>query len=174
MVAFLIITFNFIITVTLLLFFLGLPIYIPILIRAYRLRRISKKFSLSYKHGFCFSFEQLPYQETNQIRGKLSGHDVFIADVLSYTGIRISVGHSRDRFGERSTILNLDSKKNRKLCHHWLGYAPVSIIKKTLEEIQQGKKISTFQDKKQSRITPFVFAWIFIIIFAILVFWSKH
>ena len=146
------------------------PLLLPILIRSHRIRTLAKSYGFVYKSGFRFTFVQPDVQATNIIEATRD-KSYRIADEIRDTGFFIN--DRLGRFGNRYTILTVDGVEST-LKPGLMGYTSVSTISRTLEEISNGKEITTQETTAgASHASPFFYVWIFIMIVALILFIRK-
>ena len=146
----------------------GAPIYIPFFIRWYRIKQLAKSFGLTYRNGIKFkwasSFPEEDNRYSNIIEGNLNNKKVLIRDYFSGLGFGVPFRGplgQHGRFGKRSTLLTIDGEVN-KINGGIMGYAPVSLIKKTLDNIERGEEIEHAVDVKSWSFNLILLLWIVI------------
>lgn len=165
------IALNAVIFVGILTLLLTAPFTMPILLRTFRLKRIASKFNLTHKTGIKFHiFQKSEVRNTNTINGVLNNKEVHINDSFS-EGYVVPIRGRRGeqyRFGKRATFLTLDGDKY-KLRGGLMGFASVSVVKQTLEEIKNNKQLTRISDYESTSFNILILFWVLLFIIAALI-----
>lgn len=146
----------------------GWPIYGPILIRTYRMKKLAEKFGFDFNSNRQYlPALSSPDRETrNHMKGRLNNQEIEIYDVFYRNGLSVSDGVKSGSFGRRGTLVKIDGK-TLILKAGLVGYSPVCVIDQSLQSVKNGEYLEKGTINVSKNDKPPI-TWLFVGLFIIL------